>query len=192
MKLFGETSTEQLSTLAQTTIELYLSEIAAGEKSALSALYEETRIAVYGFALSIVKNVCDAEDVLQETYVKIWLSAAGYSARGKPMAWILTITKNLAKSMLRERGKTADIPEDDWQMFYAPSKGASSEDRIVLQAALGALKDEERQIITLHAVSGLKHVEIAQLLELPLSTVLSKYSRARKKLQAALEEGDFK
>ncbi|MEG0778511.1 MAG: RNA polymerase sigma factor [Oscillospiraceae bacterium] len=190
MKLFGETSTEQNTTLAQTTIETYIAKIALGDKPALAALYEATRAAVYGFALSIVKNECDAEDVLQEAYVKIWSSSGSYNAQGKPMAWILTITKNLARSTLRERAKTADIPEEDWQMFYAPTTGTSSEDRIVLQAAMSVLKDEERQIITLHAISGLKHMEIARLLNLPLSTVLSKYSRARKKLETALKEGD--
>jgi len=60
---------------------------------------------------------------------------------------------------------------------------------LVLNAAMQTLSSEERQIIILHAVSGLKHIEIAELLSMPLSTVLSKYSRARKKLQNTLKEG---
>jgi RNA polymerase sigma-70 factor (ECF subfamily) len=58
----------------------------------------------------------------------------------------------------------------------------------VLNAAMRELSDEERQIVMLHAVSGLKHIEIAKLLTLPLPTVLSKYSRAKKKLQNLLKE----
>ena len=61
---------------------------------------------------------------------------------------------------------------------------------MTLEALLSALGDEERQIVTLHALTGLKHREIAELLGLPLATVLSKYSRALKKLQLAWKEAD--
>ena len=70
------------------------------------------------------------------------------------------------------------------------SPAVTAEDRAVLQAALGALDDQERQAVLLHAVSGLKHREIAEILELPLPTVLSKYHRALKKLRKQLEGGD--
>lgn len=62
--------------------------------------------------------------------------------------------------------------------------------RHVLRAALSVLSEQERQVVMLHAVTGLKHREIAQLLELPLATVLSKYRRALKKLNLLLEGDD--
>lgn len=175
----------------ETTLESYIEDIVAGDRTAVSALYENTKTAVYGFAMSILKNTNDAEDVLQDTYVKIWSAAESYKPQGKPMAWVLTITRNLAMSMLRERSKTTDIPEESWMTFEAKSSNTSTEDKLVLNAAMQTLTGEERQIIVLHAISGLKHVEIARLLSLPLSTVLSKYSRARKKLQITLKEGRF-
>lgn len=190
MQLFGTTSAEQNITLNQSTLDTYLQRIALGEKSALAELFEGTKTSVYGFALSIVRNAYDAEDVLQETYVKIWSAADGYCSQGKPMAWILTIAKNLATSILRERYKVADIPEEDWHMYYADSPAVSSEDRLVLAAAMKQLADDERQIVMLHAVTGLKHIEIAKLMTLPLSTVLSKYNRAKKKLKNILKEGN--
>jgi hypothetical protein len=58
---------------------------------------------------------------------------------------------------------------------------------MMLEAVLSALSDEERQIVTLHALTGLRHREIAALLELPLPTVLSKYHRAIRKMRADLE-----
>ena len=66
----------------------------------------------------------------------------------------------------------------------------SAEERHVLHTALTALEDTERQVILLHAVSGLKHREIAELLEIPLATALSKYHRGLKKLRAKLEGDD--
>ena len=58
----------------------------------------------------------------------------------------------------------------------------------MLQSLLSQLSDEERQIVTLHALTGCKHREIAAVLNIPLSTVLSKYRRALRKLEKALEE----
>ncbi|MEG1633533.1 MAG: RNA polymerase sigma factor [Oscillospiraceae bacterium] len=183
------TSYEQ-NNAAQAPLENYIASMANGDRSALAALYNETKTAVYGFALSILKNTGDAEDVLHDAYVKLYQAAPRYRADGKPMAWILTVTKNLALSLLRSSAHSADVPEDEWQLFYAESPSVTTEDRIVLDAALLRLGQEERRIVMLHAVSGLKHCEIAELLSLPLSTVLSKYSRAIKKLQELLKEGE--
>ena len=64
----------------------------------------------------------------------------------------------------------------------------TAEDRIVLRAAMEQLEDDEREIIMLHAVAGLKHREIAAQLERPLATVISRYHRAIRKLKAIIEE----
>ena len=84
-------------------------------------------------------------------------------------------------------GKAFDIPEEDWDK-YLEQTPASPEDRLVLEQCLKALDDSERQIVILHAVGGMKHRETAELLGLPLATVLSKYSRAIKKLKSKLEK----
>ena len=162
--------------------------LATGEKEALAELYHETRTAVYGFSLSIVKNSTDAEDVLQDTYLRIYSSADSYKSKGNPMAWILTITKNLSLMKLRERRRFQDLEEHEWESVTAADSG--SEDRQLLQAAMSILSPEERQIILLHALSGMKHREIASLLDLALPTVLSKYHRALKKLRKYLEGAD--
>ncbi len=78
---------------------------------------------------------------------------------------------------------------EDWERLAAENPMVTVEDRQVLDAALTALADDERQIVLLHAVTGWKHREIAGLLELPLSTVLSKYRRALLKLKTKLEGG---
>lgn len=99
------------------------------------------------------------------------------------MAWILTIARNLSLMRLREINKSAEVCSelaDETSDFSAIS---DSENRLILQTAFGILDNSERQIVLLHAVSGMKHREIAALLELPLSTVLSKYTRSLKKLK---------
>ena len=81
----------------------------------------------------------------------------------------------------------SDIPEEDWDK-YLEQTPASPEDRLVLEQCLKALDDSERQVVILHAVGGMKHRETAELLGLPLATVLSKYSRVIKKLKSKLEK----
>ena len=175
---------------ADAALESCIARIAGGSQDALADLYGRTRSAIYGFALSILKNAHDAEDILHDAYLQVWNNAGGYRAQGKPMAWLLTITRNLALSRLREHGRTEALVQEDWQDRLADNPAVSHEDRMTLEALLSALGDEERQIVTLHALTGLKHREIAQVLGLPLATVLSKYSRALKKLQLAWKEAE--
>lgn len=164
-------------------LEECLFNIAAGDRNAFETLYNMTHGGVYAFALSVVKNGHDAQDVMHDTYLKIHSAAPFYRANGTPMAWILTITKNLALSLLRQRQKTADIAPEEWDDHIPAVEDTDREERISLTEALKGLTEEERQIVVLHAVSDLKHRQIAQLLDLPLPTVLSKYRRALKKLE---------
>ena len=161
--------------------------IAAGEQAALAQLYEHTQASVFGFALSILKNTHDAEDVLHDCYVAVWQGAAGYRSRGKPLAWILTVTRNLCLQQLRTRSRVADLAPKDWEPYLADKEGVTLEDRSILRSCMEQLRDEERQIVTLHALSGFKHREIAAILQLPLPTVLSKYHRAVKRLKQHLQ-----
>lgn len=106
------------------------------------------------------------------------------------MAWLMTVTRNLALDRLRERSRTAQLPPEDWQGADDPA--LTQEDRLTLEALLGLLSDEDRQIVTLHAVAGLKHREISSLMGIPLSTVLSRYNRSMKKLKLAWKEAEVR
>ena len=167
-----------------------IEETATGNMEGFKKLYTETKSSVYGFALSILKNPDDAEDVLQDCYVKVHSAAGDYKSQGKPMAWILTITKNLCLQLIRDKKKQADIPEEDWEKYIGENDAVSAEDNIVLTEILQTLSEDERQIVVLHAVSGLKHREIADFMKIPLSTVLSKYNRSLKKLNTKLTKGE--
>ena len=170
-------------------LEEILAAIAHGDKEALQHLYQSTRTAVYGFALSILKNRHDAEDILQEVYIRIFHSSDSYRPEGKPMAWIFAITRNLALMRLREGRRYGELPEEARAQIPAKDSGLSTEDRMALDAAMQGLTDEERQIVMLHAMTGMKHREIAEVMELALPTVLSKYHRAIKKMRHMLTEG---
>lgn len=116
------------------------------------------------------------------------MQLAGYTPKGKPLAWIFTITRNLALMRIREQSRTVTIEPESWQSLFADEPAVTSEDQLVLASLMETLSDQERQIVVLHAMTGLKHREIAELLNLRLPTVLSKYNRALKKLRNVLKE----
>ena len=89
---------------------------------------------------------------------------------------------------LRTHGRTVTVSPEDWHNMFADHPAIDHEDRMVLTSLLTVLSEEERQIVLLHSMTGLKHREIADLLEMKLSTVLSKYNRAIKKLRHAWKE----
>ncbi len=95
------------------------------------------------------------------------------------------------KAALRGQADPAGRPGGDDLEETTPSFDRDSEEAVALEQAMKVLGDQERQILILHAVTGLKHREIAEMLGMPLATVLSKYARSLKKLKKALEEDSF-
>ncbi|MFR5405353.1 MAG: RNA polymerase sigma factor [Oscillibacter sp.] len=124
---------------ADAALEDCIARIAGGDKDALADCSNRTRPAVYGFALSIVKNAHDAEDILHDACLQVWNAAGGYRRQGKPMAWVLTITRNLAISRLREHGADG-TPEfrRTGRDRLADNPAVTHEDRMMLEAVLSA------------------------------------------------------
>ena len=171
-------------------LQQLLIHIAGGEREALAELYQRTRSAVYGLALSYLKNAHDAQDLTQDVYVQVWDRAEQYQLTGSPMGWLLAVCRNLCLMRLRREERHAALSEEEWDAIPARECGLDADERALLQGALASLTDEERRIVLLHAVTGLKHRELAALLELPLPTILSKYHRALKKMRSFLEGDD--
>ena len=139
-------------------LEALIARLSQGETAAMGPIYDMTSSAVYAYALAMLKHSFDAEDVLHDCYLRLYAASGSYRPQGKPMAYLITIARNLCLDRLQERARHTELPEED------------------------------RQIVVLHAVTGLKHREIAQLMGLPLATVLSKYARAMKKLRKTIAE----
>jgi len=162
--------------------------IGSGDMSAFDLLYRDTERAMYTYALSLTRSHDEALDLVQEAYVKVLSAAHLYQPMGKPLAWMFTIQKNLHLSKLRKSGRIVPLDTFDIENNSHFSYVEDPEDRMVLEAALTILNSEEQQIVLLHAVSGMKHKEIAETIGIGLSTTLSKYNRALKKLRRFLEE----
>lgn len=184
------TTTEYASTAERHELQRLLTHIAEGRREALAELYQRTQTAVYGLALSYLKNAHDAQDLTQDVYVQVWDCAAQYRPTGSPMGWLLTVCRSLCLMRLRREERHAALSDEEWNALPARECGLDADECVLLQHALASLADEERRIVLLHAAAGLKHREIAAFLELPLPTVLSKYHRALKKMRSCLEGDD--
>ncbi|HIS18836.1 MAG TPA: RNA polymerase sigma factor [Candidatus Coprovivens excrementavium] len=168
-------------------LEDYIGGMIEQDKNALVNFYEMTKEAIYGFILSIIVNKDDADDIFQEVYIKIYENSSKYKKEGKPLAWIMTITKNLCYEKIRKRKNHVDI-EEVYNVGFDDKDSKRIEDRMILNMLLNKITEEERTIIMLHIVSGMKYREISKTLNLSLSTVLSKYHRALKKMKNYLKE----
>ena len=159
--------------------------ISKGDTKALETLYELIKTDVYAYSLSKLRNKADAEDVTEDTFVKIYKYSSYYNSCGKPLAWVFTIASNLIKRHYEVSSRSVGLE------VVENKSGTSFEDAVCnnafLQQVLSLLTQEESEIISLRLVSGLKHREIAKLINKPLSYVLSKYNRAVKKLKKEVD-----
>lgn len=194
MLLFAFMMDDNPNPINKNTKEIYIDEklfkrIGANDMEALEELYNLTERTLYAYILSVVKNHDETLELIQETYLKIMSAAHLYKPMGKPLAWMFTIAKNLYLTKIRKEKREVNVDsievEDDARFSYV----TDSDDKMVLETALNILTEEERQIVLLHAVSGMKHKEIAESIGLKLSTTLSKYHRALKKIREYLTEG---
>jgi RNA polymerase sigma-70 factor (ECF subfamily) len=167
--------------------------VAAGEQRALERFYRLTVGRVFGLALRIVRSRATAEEVAEDVYVQIWLSAATYDAqRGSPLGWALTICRSRAIDALR-RVDSAIVDADPTERLDAITQHGpglqdllqATQDNTALHAAVARLVPEQRQVVALAFFRGLTHAEISQAAELPLGTVKS---HIRRGLAALREE----
>jgi RNA polymerase sigma-70 factor (ECF subfamily) len=135
----------------------------------------------------LLGNVAEAEDVCQETFTRLWQSAAAFVPRAKPSTWLYRIAHNLAIDRLRRRRST-----DADAVDALPGSGRPSALLVHKQvaervrAALDQLPERQRAAITLSYYQGMSQAEIAEVLDVSVRAVESLLSRARRELRESL------
>jgi RNA polymerase sigma-70 factor (ECF subfamily) len=158
--------------------------IAARDTAALAELYDRHSRLLFGLILRIVRDRGEAEETLQEAFIRVWTRAETYDAQmGGPLPWIVRVARNGAIDRLRARRvrATVDAPATDLAAVEAtaPATGIQTPEAAVLDAerrrtltdALGGLPAEQRQLIEAAFFEGYTHSELAQRFGLPLGTV---------------------
>lgn len=167
--------------------DVLLREIARGKTSAFEKLYLQYKGLVFSIALSVLKNKADAEDVCAETFESLFIKPDAYRG-GNGKAFIATVARNKALDLIRKRRRETLTDFTESADMFAAEFNDNAITGATIRTALHVLSDDERQI-TLMYNSGLKHREIAVVLNMPLGTVTYKYKLALKKMRDCLEEG---
>ena len=132
----GPTITEHLPA---EELKRLLLDIAAGERDALAELYRHTQTAVYGLALSYLKNFHDAQDLTQDVYVHVWNHAGQYRPVGSAMGWLLTVCRNLCLMRLRQQERQTSLDSEAWDALPAIPCGLTHDEEVLLQQELWSL-----------------------------------------------------
>lgn len=161
----------------------------AGDEIAFGALVERYQRSAYAVALSVTGRHEDAEDAAQESFLVALGRLDECRSPERFAGWFTTIVRNRSKNLIRRESlrETEQVPPGARSGAPAPDRVAeTAELRGLLQRALAALPEVQRQIVLLHDLEGWKHREIAERLELPSGTVRSHLHFARKALRQAL------
>ena len=153
--------------------------VATRDKEAFQQLYTRHSPVLFGLAVKILSDRVEAEDVLQETFVQVWKTAASFDdQRGKPLAWFIMLTRSRAIDRLRSRQTRARLTDSAGKdassitTATTPADDASaSEAQRTVRNALEKLPDDQRVPIEMAYFGGLTQFEIAQRLSQPLGTV---------------------
>ena len=170
-------------------LERLLGQVAEQDQDALRAVYEATRRGVYAVAYAITRDRQLAEDVLQDTIVRVWEQSGHYRPSGSPLAWVHTIARNLALDVVRQRHRLVHTDfSEDMPLPDALVGWADPTDRISLEAGLDQLDPDDAVIFVLKVLAGFSHLESARLLGLPYRQVRYRYQRAIRQLRRFLAE----
>lgn len=168
-----------------------ISLVESGDTEALAGLYDRHGRSAYSLAYRMMGDRQAAEDLVQDSFIKIWRSAKSYRAeRGSVRTWILSITHNRGIDHIRStasRRRTQDRVEmtaETTQQSEAFSETWRNSQRSQVQQALKTLPDEQLKILELAYFSGYTHAEIAEMLDLPLGTVKGRMRLGMKKIKS--------
>ena len=178
-----------------------LERIAARDGAALAELYDRHHRLVFAIIRRIVQSPSDAEEVLQETFVRVWSRAETYDARlGSPAAWIVRIARNRAIDGMRARQARADVnapvpgPDDAASTRELPSPDTpesvldSTYAARAVRGAVAALPAAQRALIEAAFFEGYTHQEIAARFGVPLGTVKTRIRNGLVSLRGRLEQ----
>ncbi|BAU52075.1 RNA polymerase sigma factor [Mucilaginibacter gotjawali] len=158
------------------------------EKIAIEALYDMYSASLFGVVSRIVVDTATAEDLLQETFVKIWHSFSGYSTeKGRLFTWMVNIARNLAIDKLRSKdfknqNKNQEL-ENNVTFIDEQRNTVYKPELLGIKELVETLKPEQKLILDLVYFKGYTHVEAADELGIPLGTIKTRLRMAIQQLR---------
>ncbi|MBO5411751.1 MAG: sigma-70 family RNA polymerase sigma factor [Clostridia bacterium] len=172
-------------------VDEYLLKIRQGDSSVLGLLYEETAKQLYTLCYTYLRNRQNSEDALSETYLTTVRNIDKYRG-SKGFNWLYTICKNTCLNMLRKNEKNVFVDFDDEETVNVlglkeENTPDLADESGIIALSKQVLKENEFQVVVLHAVNAMKFKEIAKIVGEKESTVRWQYNNAIKKVKNAYE-----
>lgn len=159
-----------------------------GDRWAFSKLVRQHRQGVINVVYRMCGDANIAEDAAQETFVRVWQHIDRYQPRAAFRSWLYKIALNTARNLLRREKPTADV--DDYVMIDrnpGPEQSVELTERAhIIQKAVLSLPEASRNVLVLREYEGLSYRDIADTLDIPTGTVMSRLSYARQLLRKSL------
>jgi RNA polymerase sigma factor (sigma-70 family) len=180
--------------LAHLSDEALVALVARGDEGALAELYDRTGRIAYGLAFRVLRDERLAEDAVQEAFLGLWRTAAGFRPeRAKASTWILTLVHRRAVDLVRREERRRTDPLDDDTRDAATSESAEDAawigfERDRIQGALRELPDTQREAIELAYYGGFSQSELAERLGIPLGTIKSRMFTGLERLRELLDD----
>jgi RNA polymerase sigma-70 factor, ECF subfamily len=156
-----------------------------GDKDAFRHIVERYQAEAMGHALAILVDREDALDAVQEAFLDAYQALGRFDTSRQFYPWFYTILRNRCFKLSAKRKKNVGLSFDD-ALILAPVSDVTPEDRLSLEQALLELSFAERELLTLKHLDGLSYEELAERLEIPKGTVMSRLYHARKRLHEKL------
>lgn len=170
-------------------LEGYMLRLKQGDSSALADIYKNTRKAVFAVCYTMVRDYSLAQDMMQDTYLRVDKYINRYKEQYKAKAWILRIARNLCLNEINRRKREIASPSAiDKRQKYEELK-AYDESGIIAQVVKN-LNQNESKIVLMHTLGDISLKEIAQLTGRPSATIRWQYNNALKKLRKRIRQED--
>lgn len=160
----------------------YIEGLKNKDEESFNYIYENTKHTVYATIYAIVRDRAACQDIMQETYMTMLEKIYQYQPRYRFLSWLTTIARNKAIDYYR-RHKREVLVDIDEAADLMPASSAIGEKWALIEEMLDCLSETERSIYLMRVVKQLKNREIADIMGMPLGTVLWHYSKAVKKLK---------
>lgn len=157
----------------------------ANNRLAQKQLYEQYKTAMFTIAYRITNDFEQAEDVLQEAFIKVFRSLAGFRQESTLGAWIKTIVIRTALSKIRKKLNIEPLEEHHHNQFVSWGDYLDAE---YLEQAIMALPDGYRSVFVMIEIEGYSHKEVAEMLNISVGTSKSQLFYAKKRLRKTLEK----
>ena len=171
-----------------------LAQAGAGDYEAFKTIYDRYATPLYSLGLRMLNQPPEAEEALQDTFLKIWNNAAKFDARkSRPFTWAVTIMRRTCIDRIRKLKRVPEVvtfesvDDQDWSTPETVRETAvRHEARDQVEEALKEIPDKQKRVLELALFSGMTHSEIAHAMEQPLGTVKSWLKRGLFQLRSTL------